>query len=53
MFDVYALSEEHTALVAAVRDLVADKIAPHAAEVDDTAQFPQAAYDAQGSRRPS
>ena len=46
MFDVYALSEEHTALVAAVRDLVADKIAPHAAEVDETAQFPQVAYDA-------
>ena len=46
MFDVYALSEEHTALVAAVRDLVADKIAPHAAEVDETASFPQVAYDA-------
>ena len=46
MFDVYALSEEHTALVAAARDLVADKITPHAAEVDETAQFPQVAYDA-------
>ena len=30
----------------AVRSLAEDKIAPHAAEVDEKAEFPQAAYDA-------
>ena len=45
-FDAYALSEEHLALRDAVRSLVADKVAPHAAEVDETATFPKAAYDA-------
>ena len=46
MFDAYSLSEEHLALRAAVRQLVIDKVAPYAAEVDETASFPQAAYDA-------
>jgi alkylation response protein AidB-like acyl-CoA dehydrogenase len=46
MFDTYSLTEEHVALRDAVRDLVADKVAPHAAEVDETASFPKAAYDA-------
>jgi alkylation response protein AidB-like acyl-CoA dehydrogenase len=46
VFDAYALSEEHVALRDAVRDLVADKVAPYAAEVDESASFPQAAYDA-------
>ncbi len=46
VFDTYALSDEHLALRAAVRSLVADKVAPYAAEVDETATFPQAAYDA-------
>jgi alkylation response protein AidB-like acyl-CoA dehydrogenase len=46
VFDSYSLSEEHVALRDAVRDLVTDKIAPYAAEVDETATFPQAAYDA-------
>jgi len=46
VFDLYQLSEEHLALQAAVRDLVADKVAPHAAEVDESSSFPQAAYDA-------
>ena len=46
MFNDFALSEEHLALRDSVRQLVADKIAPYAAEVDETATFPQAAYDA-------
>jgi alkylation response protein AidB-like acyl-CoA dehydrogenase len=46
MFDTYALTDEHVALRDAVRDLVADKVAPYAAEVDETATFPRAAYDA-------
>ncbi|WP_026876234.1 acyl-CoA dehydrogenase family protein [Jiangella gansuensis] len=45
-FDLYRLSEEHEAIRAAVRDICTDKVAPHAAEVDETAQFPQASYDA-------
>ena len=46
MFDAYSLSEEHIALRDAVRDLVTDKVTPYAAEVDESATFPQAAYDA-------
>jgi acyl-CoA dehydrogenase len=45
-FDLYSLSEEHEAIRDAVRDVCASKIAPYAADVDETAQFPQAAYDA-------
>jgi len=45
-FDMYRLTEEHDALRAAVRNLVDNKIAPHAADVDATATFPLAAYDA-------
>ncbi|NED94290.1 acyl-CoA dehydrogenase [Phytoactinopolyspora alkaliphila] len=45
-FDLYRLSEEHDAIREAVREVSASKIAPHAAESDETAQFPQAAYDA-------
>ncbi|MDP1877177.1 MAG: acyl-CoA dehydrogenase family protein [Actinomycetota bacterium] len=40
------LSEEHEALRAAVRDLVADKIAPRASEIDETAEFPWDVYEA-------
>ena len=46
MLETYTLPEEHRALQATVRDLVADKVAPYAAEVDETASFPRAAYDA-------
>jgi len=46
MFDAYSLSEEHLALRDAVRQVVADKVTPYAAEVDESATFPQAAYDA-------
>jgi alkylation response protein AidB-like acyl-CoA dehydrogenase len=45
-FNLYRLSDEHEAIRAAVRAVCADKVAPHAAEVDETAQFPQASYDA-------
>jgi alkylation response protein AidB-like acyl-CoA dehydrogenase len=42
----FALSEEHEALRAAVRELAEDKIAPRAAEVDRTSEFPQDVYEA-------
>jgi alkylation response protein AidB-like acyl-CoA dehydrogenase len=43
---VFALSDEHEALRAAVRELADDKIAPRAAEVDRTAEFPWDVYEA-------
>jgi butyryl-CoA dehydrogenase/acyl-CoA dehydrogenase len=46
MFDAYSLSEEHLALRDTVRQLVADKITPYAAKVDERATFPREAYDA-------
>jgi alkylation response protein AidB-like acyl-CoA dehydrogenase len=46
VFDAYSLSEEHLALRDAARQLVADKVPPYAAEVDERATFPQEAYDA-------
>jgi len=45
-FDLYRLTEDHEALREALRAVAEDKIAPHAAEVDQTSSFPQAAYDA-------
>ncbi|MEU4220673.1 acyl-CoA dehydrogenase family protein [Actinoplanes sp. NPDC026623] len=45
-FDLFRLSEDHETLREAVRAVARDKIAPHAAEVDQEARFPQAAYDA-------
>src|SRR3954463_4915047 len=39
-FPHFILAEDHEALRVAVRDLAADKIAPRAAEIDRTAQFP-------------
>ena len=45
-FDLFKISEDHEALREAVRAVAEDKIAPHAAEVDDKSQFPQAALDA-------
>src|SRR6201996_8340145 len=41
----FELSEEHQALREAVRALADDKIAPRAAEVDRTAEFPWDVYD--------
>ncbi|MEU7575203.1 acyl-CoA dehydrogenase family protein, partial [Micromonospora sp. NPDC049240] len=46
MFEAYQLPEEHAAVREAVRDVCDDKVAPHAAIADETAQFPQNAYDA-------
>jgi alkylation response protein AidB-like acyl-CoA dehydrogenase len=45
-FDLFRTSEDHEELRAAVRAVAEGKIAPYAAEVDDKAMFPQAAYDA-------
>ncbi|WP_137295117.1 acyl-CoA dehydrogenase family protein [Nocardioides dongxiaopingii] len=45
-FDLFRTSEDHEELRAAVRDLVENKVAPYAAEVDETASYPQAAHDA-------
>ncbi len=45
-FPHFALSEDHEELRQAVRNLAEDKIAPHAAEADEKAEFPQASYEA-------
>ena len=45
-FAHFMLTDEHVALRRAVRDLVADKIAPRAAEIDETGEFPWDVYDA-------
>jgi alkylation response protein AidB-like acyl-CoA dehydrogenase len=39
-FDQYQLTEEQRLLRQAVRELAADKIAPRAAEIDETSEFP-------------
>jgi acyl-CoA dehydrogenase len=52
-FDLYRLTDEHEAVRDAVRAVCADKVAPHAADVDATGTFPQASYDAlRAARRP-
>src|SRR3954452_10380995 len=45
-YPMYALSEEHQAIREAVRAVCDAKVAPHAAEVDESGEFPQASYDA-------
>ena len=45
-FDVYRLTEEHDAFRAAVREVCTEKVAPHAAEADELAEFPKAAFEA-------
>ncbi|WP_047869941.1 acyl-CoA dehydrogenase family protein [Nocardiopsis sp. RV163] len=45
-FDLFRTTEEHEELREAVRSVAEDKIAPHAAEVDDRSAFPQDALDA-------
>jgi alkylation response protein AidB-like acyl-CoA dehydrogenase len=45
-FPAFALSEEHQALREAARAVAEDKIAPRAAEVDRTAEFPWDVHDA-------
>src|SRR3954464_1299719 len=48
---MYALSEEHQAIREAVRAVCDAKVAPHAAEVDEAGEFPQASYDAVAAAR--
>ncbi len=45
-FDAYALPPEHRMLRETARAVATDKIAPRAAEVDETAEFPWDVYDA-------
>jgi alkylation response protein AidB-like acyl-CoA dehydrogenase len=45
-FPFFITSEDHEELRQAVRNVAEDKIAPHAAEADETATFPKASYDA-------
>ena len=45
-FPAYALAPEHVMLRESVRALASDKIAPRAAEVDETAEFPWDVYHA-------
>jgi alkylation response protein AidB-like acyl-CoA dehydrogenase len=45
-FDLFKTSEDHEELRDAVRSVAEDKIAPHAAEVDERSAFPQDALDA-------
>jgi alkylation response protein AidB-like acyl-CoA dehydrogenase len=45
-FEVYQLPEDHEAIRAAVREVCAARVAPHAAEADETGEFPKASYDA-------
>ena len=46
MFDLFQLPEEHQKLRAAIRGLAEKEIAPHAADVDEHARFPQESLDA-------
>ncbi|MBQ1074607.1 acyl-CoA dehydrogenase family protein [Micromonospora sp. C31] len=45
-FDVYRLPEEHEAIREAVREVCTAKVAPNAAEADETGEFPKASHDA-------
>jgi acyl-CoA dehydrogenase len=45
-FDLFTLPEEHRLLREAVRGLAEDKIAPRAAEIDETGEFPWDVYEA-------
>ncbi|HEY0696615.1 MAG TPA: acyl-CoA dehydrogenase family protein [Micromonospora sp.] len=45
-FDVYRLPEEHQAVREAVRQVCDAKVAPNAAQVDESGEFPQASYQA-------
>ena len=46
VFPFFTISDDHEELRQAVRNVAEDKIAPHAAEVDETSTFPKVAYDA-------
>ena len=45
-YSLYGLTEEHQLLRQAVRELVDDKIAPRAAEIDETAEYPWDVHEA-------
>ena len=45
-FDVYRLPEDHEPIRAAVREVCEARVAPHAAEADESGEFPKASYDA-------
>jgi alkylation response protein AidB-like acyl-CoA dehydrogenase len=45
-FDLFTLPEEHQLLRKTVREVAEDKIAPRAAEIDETAEFPWDVHDA-------
>jgi len=45
-YGMYQIPEEHEAVRAAVRDVCEGKVAPNAASVDESGEFPQASYDA-------
>jgi acyl-CoA dehydrogenase len=45
-FQQFTLTDEHRALQEAVRALVRDRIAPRAAEIDETGEFPWDVYEA-------
>ena len=45
-FDIYRLTEEHNFLRQTVREIADDRIAPRAAEIDETEEFPWDVYQA-------
>src|SRR6187551_2389019 len=45
-FDVYQLPDDHETIRAAVREVCDARVAPNAAEADETSEFPKASYDA-------
>ncbi|MDG4828676.1 acyl-CoA dehydrogenase family protein [Solwaraspora sp. WMMD1047] len=45
-FDVYQLPEEYEEVRAAVREVCAARVAPNAAEADETGEFPKPSYEA-------
>jgi alkylation response protein AidB-like acyl-CoA dehydrogenase len=45
-YGMYQVPEEHEAVRAAVRDVCEGKVAPNAASVDESGEFPRASYDA-------
>ncbi|GAA0796275.1 acyl-CoA dehydrogenase family protein [Spirilliplanes yamanashiensis] len=46
MFDVYRLPDDHQAIREAVREVCDARVAPHAAEADETGEFPKQSYEA-------
>jgi alkylation response protein AidB-like acyl-CoA dehydrogenase len=45
-FDVYRVPDDHETIRAAVREVCDARVAPHAAEADETGEFPKASYEA-------